>query len=327
MGTAAIGVDADRLVLDSGDVLTGDYVGRENGKILFDSVLMGLIRVDGRRATVEEGGAEDAPLPGAEGWVEVVLSDAEADMPGPTDRQAAQGEAAVAAEEEEEPAGWWSGWTQQVRLGYNWESAESWSDDLSVRYQAERSWEGGSFRVAGRYEYSSSKAEGAPRTVVRDRWAGSLRYRSDIGERWFVQVDGDYKRDEIQEIAHEVRQNTGLGWRAWPGDDWQLTLLPQVTVRYLELMREQPGWNLLLSLRQDIRWQVHERIILRQSAGLSWDPEDQRRSNYDLELRVENRLTEDLFLDLAYELEFDYQLDRGIDGKTERAVVLIGYEF
>lgn len=317
---------ADRLILESGDVLTGEYIGREDGRILFRSVLMGEIRVDAERGRVEREPAGEILPAGA--WVEWVAEEEEAEEPVVEEEAAGasgEGESVPGLESE---GGWWAQWEQRIRVGYSWESAESRTDDLSIRYEAGREWAGGSLRLQGRYEYGSSKDGDAEKVVVRDRWAGSLRYRSDFGgERWFLQLDGNYKRDELQEIAHEVRQNSGVGWRAVNREKWQITLLPQLTVRYLELMREQPGWDLLFSLRQDLRFRWSERVEFRQAAGISWDPDDFRRSNYELEFRMENRLTERLFLDLAYELEFDYELDFGVNSKTQRTILLLGYEF
>lgn len=323
---AGLVAQADRLILESGDVLTGEYIGREDGRIIFRSVLMGEIRVDGQRGRVERDAAGEMTAE-ATAWVERVSDEQEAEEPVVEEEAAGaigvvEAVPAVAGE-----GGWWAQWDQRIRVGYSWESAEARTDDLSIRYEAGREWAGGTLRVQGRYEYGSSKDGDAGKVVVRDRWSGSLRYRSDFGKQWFVQLDGNYKRDQLQEIAHEIRQNSGVGWRAVDREKWQITFLPQVTVRYLELMREQPGWDLLLSLRQDFRYKWSERVEFRQAAGISWDPGDFHRSNYEWEFRMENRLTERLFLDLAYELEFDYELEMGINSKTQRTVLMVGYEF
>lgn len=310
---------ADRLLLESGDVLTGTYIGKEEGRLVFESNLMGRIHVDPSHAelVVESSTSTVSPL----GWLSVRTPAAE------------DGESATSTEAPRtDPPGFINfalrDWGQEIRIGYTWESATSRSDDFALRYSAKRQWDSGSLLFQGRYEYGSFKKDEEPKQVVRDRWQAGSRLRSDfIDDRFFLQVDAHFKRDEIKRIAREIRQKTGIGWRIFRSEKLQADILPQVTFRYLKLMDSEPGWETLLSLTQSLRYQLNERVAFLQAAGVTWSPDAWRRSGYDFQANLENKLTEALFINLGYELEFEYQLDMGIDRRTQRTILLLGWKY
>lgn len=339
-------IKADLLKLESGDVLSGSFVGMEEGAILFDSVLLGRIRVDAERAELIQRGMIASSE--AKNWVEFLAveasttgADTAAPMAGSAEVEAiavaAAAEGAAAAEPEtgeakaaveEKPKGWFADWKQQIRVGYTWESSTVRNDDLAVRYTAERAFEKSSLRVEGRYEYGSRKSGDDPKVIVRDRWLASGRYRGDIyGDKFFLQLDSNYLRDQIKSIQHEFRQNVGIGWRFLNRERLKVSLVPQVTYRYLQLSGQPSSSESLFSLSQDLRYEFNERVVILQSASASWDPEAFTRSSYDFNARLEVSLTEAVFVNIAYEFEFDYEIDVGVDRKTQRTVLMLGWKF
>jgi putative salt-induced outer membrane protein YdiY len=339
-------LSGDELRFRDGDVLTGNFVRSEEGRIIFDSVVFGrisvaeadvqLVRTDApagmparplARIEPKEAPAEQEPLvpaaaaPVTTGAVAAVTRD---------DAAAAPARAAGDPSLLRRMLQWvnpFKGWKSKFSVGYAWESTGVRTEDLTLIFDAQRKIDGSELKFNVRYEYGNRKVADEPAQLARDRLRGSLRYRNDIGERLFFQADTDYQKDRIKGIEHEFRMNSGLGWRVFIGEPLTASLVPKLTLRYKELQSVNEEWDFLFTLSQDLRYRITDRVSFIESASISWNPDHFDRSVYSLMLKLENRITDQVFVDLSYETEFDYEVDVGLESKSQRVLVLVSYVF
>jgi len=354
-------VRADELRFAGGDVVVGNYVGTEEGVIVFDSPVFGRITVAESDVKLVRTGAPVqmpmrpiaavAPVPEAASGVEAAPAQAVeppvevaplAGGPPPMPTSPSSVDAVAAAVDEvasneaaAKSLGYrilslinpFKGWSSKLSFGYAWEKTAARTEDLTLGFEADRKGDGSEFKFSARYEYGTAMTEGGPEERVRDRVLSNFRYREDLGKRLFFQADANYQKDRIKEIEHELRQNAGVGYRVFIGDPLSASIVPKLTLRYRELETGSEGWDFLVTVSQDLRYAINERMTFIESAWLSWNPDDFRRSQYGVTLRLENRLTDRIFVDLAYENEFDYEVRVGLQPKRQRTLVLVGYKF
>lgn len=338
---------ADELRFRDGSVVVGNFISVESGFYVFDSPLLGRIYVNTADAELVRGeapvGMPISPIvqfrlpepavaiPVTEPIPTVITAPSEQPV---QQRQAASDEAAIAEAKEVSllyrvlaSVNPLKGWKSRISVGYSLESSNVRTEDVTVLFNAERKGPGSDFKFNVRYDYGKQRQESQPSTILRDRFRSSLRYREDFSARFFFQTESDYHWDNIRGIEHDFRQNIGAGWRFIKTDRTSASLIPLATVRFQQMATHTEGWDFLFTLSQDFRLKVNERMTFIQSVSASWDADDLGRSGYQLSFRLENRLTDRIFMDLVYETNFDYAVGAGFNPRSQRTNVLVGYQF
>jgi hypothetical protein len=344
---------SDELRFPDGNVLVGNYITTEANRIIFDSRLLGRIQVNSSDVVLVRSGA---PVGMPEEPLVVVLPRETTPTPEIVEAPVVATEIPVGLEstvstqpvvvegrndaqliQEAESASFvyrilsyinpLKGWQSRISFGYAWEQTSVRSEEATALFEATRKGDGSDFKFDMRYDYGTQKKEEQPKVLTRDRFRTTLRYREDIFKAYFLQLESDYSWNDIAGIDHDFRQNAGVGWRVFRGKPLSAGIVPMATLRYRELKTHSEGWDFLFTLAQDLRYEFNDQITLIQSASASWNPDDFDRSSYQFTVRLENKLTDRIFVNLMYENIFDYEVGIGFSRRNQRTHFLIGYKF
>lgn len=218
-------------------------------------------------------------------------------------------------------------WRSRIDFGLTFEESERDRTDFSLRAETERKWESQSLRLTGRYDYSErDSAEGVPRRVT-DRYSASARWRWDLASWLFFQANSNFLRDQVREVDNQFQQSAGLGWRYLDGDRFRGTLTPSISARFQQVAFEEGTWEPLGTVFQDFRFIITERLSFTEEAEFSINPDNPEEFTYEINNRLEAKLTAYLNATLRYELEFDNTLPEDIEKLTRRLVVGLGVAF
>jgi opacity protein-like surface antigen len=315
---------ADVLHLANGDRLTGTWQGTENGQVVFISELLGPVRVaEAQVLRVERS--------------EAVVAEAPATAPAvaPAAAAAAPVAAAPAAPDTEEKASVLlraldflnplKDWDSRLSAGYTWLGGQTSRHNFFLMYEATRKRELSEWQARGRWDYGSTRIDKQTAIKIEDRYRFSLQYRRNLLKQVFVQSLTQYNRDHIKLIDHDFEQSIGIGWRMFDTQRLRVTFTPSYTARYRQIALASSGWQSLFSLFQDLRYEITPRVIFTEEAAISFEPDETSKSDYRFHLKLENKLTDRLSVDLRYEYAFEYRVGLGIERKDQKFIAAMGY--
>jgi len=312
---------ADELRLANGDVLQGKLVAQENGRIQFESPILGTLDVDAARASVTTG--EPKAEPSAAGKTR-------GDAPASARKDAKGGpDAAPVANR----------WRSKVDFGFNWQEGRKNKQDLSVRFEAGRKLGRNDYRVQTRYLFT--KTEG---TTSANRRDAALRWRREFNDRWFSQAQTTYLDDAVKKIDLNIDQNVGVGYRVLRGDRASANVGAGVTLQYRDAAGIENGVSEFGEFFQDLVWRFHDRFEFTQEAGALYSPDGQLLSqtaggkvlltntdvpNFKITFQsvLRGKLTESVSVNLRYEYEFDNAVVDRDARSDQRVSTSIGYVF
>lgn len=315
------GLAADVLVLSNGDRLSGVVVAESGGEVVFDSAILGEVVVP--RASIAAIERVPESLQSA-GSLEIAMETGELIESPTTTASAEEPSVILKVMDFINP---FKGWESKLSLGYSWFGGETSRHNWFVLLEANRKFAHSEWKVRGRWDYSRTRIDEKTVLKTEDRYQANMQYRRNWTERLFAQSRTNYQKDSIRRIEHDFEQSLGIGWRMIDASRLRISWIPSYTLRYRELAGKESGWHSRLSLFQDLYYQIHPRIILKQDASVSFEPAETSRAEYYLGANLENRITERLSVNLRFEYRFQYLLGQGIDGHERKFLAAMGYRF
>lgn len=315
------GLFADTLVLSNGDQLTGTVISETETELVFHSELLGKLVVPKVSvASVQRDAGES-------------VSEPESLIRAKVNQIAPALEPTLLAEE---PGVFlktldfinpFKGWESKLSLGYSWFGGETSRHNWFILFEANRKFTHSEWKVRGRWDYSSTRLDKDTALKTEDRFQTALQYRRNWAERWFTQSRTHYQKDQIRRIKHDFEQSLGIGWRMLDNPGLRILWIPSYTLRYRDLAGQEPGWQSRFSLFQELQYDIHPRVILRQDASIGFEPSETSRADYYFGVNLENRITERLSVDLRFEYRFQYLTGLGVDGHERKFLAAMGYRF
>jgi putative salt-induced outer membrane protein YdiY len=303
--------------------MTGEFLGRKGGRIIFRSTLAGELSVSEQDAVVVE-----APETPVESLVGIPPEGSQL----PSSNNIAN--SGLKAGKPKVPP-----WRGKVEFGFQQQSGRNDTAQLSVRADAERKKGPDSYRFEGRLLYSQQY-----RATTSDRYDGFFRYRHELSERVFTQAQSSYSRDNVKQINNDVEQNIGLGYRVinrprHTGNDGG-----GVALQYRDAEGVESGITYLGQAFEDYTYKLTGRMTVSQEMNVAYSPQSRNRliylngnyveaddsaSNYRLRFNtsLQGKVTERLSLNLRFEYEFDNAI---LDPKAkidQRVTTSLGYGF
>lgn len=338
LGLAEAAHARDELRFPNGDRISGKVIAQEGGKIRFVSEVLGELEVP-------VGGVEvaldvpDTPVEALAGLPPQAPKAVQPAAPSPTPAQPAQVRPppppAVTPAALAKDATRWKG---RIEAGFVQHSGRRNRVDLSLRADAERKVERNQFRVEGRVLYAESAG-----TQTTNRKDASFRWRRDLNDQLFGQLQASGYTDEIKQVDVNAEQNVGLGYKLLELDRHVLNVGAGVTAQYRKSPLSTDGWAYLIETFQDYTWRINGRITITQNASAFYSPPELGSRNiassnasdretlgtYRLRFNstLQGKVTEHISMNLRYEFEHDATIANPALRDDQRISSSIGYAF
>lgn len=313
---------AVELHLKNGDRISGQFIGREEGKIIFRSPFLGEVRVSENEAVIVD--APETPVESLTG-----IPPSASTLPKP----------AASASEDHAVKPNRAPWRGKVELGVLQQTGRTDTLQVSFRADAQRTSGPNDYRFEGRILYAEQYVQ-----TTSDRYDGLFRYRHELSQRVFFQAQTSYTKDRVKLIEHNVEQNFGIGYKVLQRPRHEASVGSGVTMQYRQAEGVESGLTYLGELFQDYTYKLTGRLTILQDANVSYSPEprgrlvttvpgvtpiDDSATNYRLRfnMALQGKMTERISLNLRFEYEFDNAI---LDPKAkvdQRITTSIGYGF
>lgn len=327
-------LNADVLVLKSGDRLTGKLISKDGGKIVFEHPQLGQLTVAGDQASVEVAAAQQ------EASAQQAVADAENAAEQPA--QAAVAQAAPAAEASPEPPkdknfmektrdsikSWMpKGMEGKISVGYTHidtgDTSESLALALDITYTKDL-WKYG-FRAF--YDYATSETEAGVKSTSSDKYGAAVSAAREIGPRWFLESKTTYDHDELLELEHQVQENLSVGYWIIKKDKltWNVTLGP--AVRYTDARGSNEHWYGLAAVQENLMYKFNDTLRIDHYANYNIDPTDANKYSWKLYVGFTAKVSEWIDATLSYEHSVNKMVGDDAQTNEDRIIFALGIPF
>ena len=334
-------VQADTLVFNNGDRLTGKISKEEMGKIFFHSDLLGDMQIDASKVSL----ITRSEMPAVAEVEEQTVTETSIDH---RSKLSEAGEAPVKSETksaktkktsikssllrfpgigflvEHRPL---NKWDSDLKAGFGWQAGERDKVDITMRFVSTYDRKKSHYRIKARYTYGFQKDNGGEKVKNSDRYEAELRYRYTKSNRFFFQINSRYIKDLIKNIDGEFEQSFGVGWKYLNGEKLLGSITPSLTGQYQKISSVEEGWDFLTTLFQDFRFKLSDNFSFYEEIVLSVDPTDTNLFTVDFLSKIEVRLSKTMNVDLRWEIDFDNNIASGVDKSQKRVLLAFGYKF
>lgn len=302
-GVVSISVtEADTLVLSNGDRLTGTIIRQEEGQVVFQSSVLGVVRIPAEEATIVTSSDEEATT--------ARLSQSRSN-PVPVTK----------APETRAPESRESDWKRQVELGLSAQDGLREQRNLSVRLEAARTVEDGSVRVVLSHQYG--KLDGA---LVTDATSANATLTRNLSEDVFLRGATRFDRDSVVGLDHDAEQSLGLGYNLVNNSNVSIAVGGGAALRNRDTRDSSATWDGLVDAFGRLRCAFTDRLSLSQNLSVSAAPDNATDYRLKSQTALVNQLTDVLRMTLRYEIEYHGTALAAVPMR-QRLVTAIGCEF
>lgn len=342
--TSASAVDI--LVLSNGDRLSGKWIETTDGVIVFESSVLGVLKVAATEASVVDDEEAEAEVAGT-------TSEPPSEAPANPEPSARQKPDKDVAPSIPPPFGrpvfatwqrFWEknpvfaflakyypliAWDNKFEFGFDLEMGESDTRKYLLRFSTQEEWEKSNLLFEASYEYSDSMNDDGVRTTTRDRLRSRLRYRYDFRKAFFVESETRYRRNLVQKVYHELGQTIGIGYRVFDTDKLKLSLTPSVGAAYQDIEGTDTDYGYLAVFSQDLNYALTDRIKIAQESSVTFQPTEENDNAYlaDFNAKLTNMLNQRLSLNLRYEINYDGRVKDSIEKTSQTVSISLGANF
>lgn len=300
---------ADILTTKNGDRVTGSFVRIEEGNVVFQSEIFGVLRIPEDHVSVELV----APQP-----IEIEsVSAANETSEAPTTTQTAPAGAAEPFQSTKS-----SNWEKQIEFGLMAQGGRRHYSNYSVLLDVvRRLGEQDEIRVLFNRYYGKSDG-----SVATDSTLASANYKKGISEDFFVNTTATYESDALKGLNHDASQGIGIGMNLMNREKVTLKMGAGAGFRHREFSGESANWNALVDAFQTLNFSITDRLTLKQRVAVNAVPDLPDDFQVKFRAALVSSITEALDMSVRYEYEYDGSINHDIRN-IERLVTSIGYAF
>lgn len=197
-------------------------------------------------------------------------------------------------------------WDSQLQFGLVMQSGAVDQRDYSVRFVTQnRSLARREVRFEASWDYSLRRNDAGDRFRWRDRRRALLRYRYDLGDRFFFQSITRYNSEFTQGIRHAIDESVGIGYTFLDTRRFKGAVTPTIGAQYRDIRNRPTEWSGILSLFQDLEYRISSRTKLTQNLSITYYPAENNEISTRFITGLENQLSDRLRLNLRYEYSYD----------------------
>jgi putative salt-induced outer membrane protein YdiY len=322
LGLLALPLGADVLVFTNGDRLTGTIVKIDLKDIYFHNNTLGNLTVPIAQAHVVLAPALASNSTGnsTAGVSGNVVTDKIAADKVTADKTPVHGKS---------PMAWIlpKDWAASIEFGYNRTRATTVNSQVNLVGELGYKHGDNSYNTKLYYYFDATNNTNGTTTRATDKYGMNLTYRHDFSPRWFFSNEATAERDFVANIRLLAQDAPGLGYYAIKNPKTQLSFIFGPTGRYTDAPGQSDKWLVLLTPREDLKWQLLDNLRLEQDAVYYQDPTDGSNSAWKVDLALIQNLNS--WLDVALRFRHSYNPIVGFGGeKTEQYIsVTMGIVF
>ncbi len=313
-------LSATELHLSNGDRITGQLVGRTEGKIHFKSPLLGIITVAENQAVVVE--PPDTPVESLAG------------LPPGGVAKTARSPSGVDTLPRGTPP-----WRGKIEFGYQETAGRQDALNLTLRADAERKSGPNNYRADARLLYGKQED-----VLSSDRYDGTFRWRRELSERVFGQSQTSFTRDRVKQIRQNWEEGAGFGYRLVARPRNSANVGAGVTLQYRDAVGIDRRLDYLGEVFQDYSYKLTGRVTLLQEANLLYSPlsaaryttvngqllqvdDDAQNYRWRFNVALHGKISERFSFNLRFEYEYDNAILEQNAKVDQRITSSLGYGF
>ena len=307
------------LRLQNGDRITGELLRKSEGKIYFQSPLLGEISVPETEATVVvESGTPVESLAG----IPPVKPTPPATTNTPT--RSAEPSSKVA---EKAPDALKGNWRMKAEFGFYQQTGRRDLTTFSTRVDSEYKKGPNDAKATTRMLYGEQDD-----AVATERYDASFRYRRELSKRAFAQSLTSYTADRVKNIDLNLEENLGAGFRVIKKAAHSVNVGLGTTMRMREANGVEEETSFLGEFFQDYTYQLNGRLSFLQDTNVTYSPRptsngERDVANYRFRFNsaLQGKVTERVTLNLRYEYEYDNTIPYDAEKMDQRITSSVGY--
>lgn len=300
---------ADVLTTKNGDRMTGTFVRIEDGNIVFQSEIFGVVRVPENQVSVELVAPKPVSLE--------TVSVADESTVAPVLSQTAPAGAAEPFEEAKR-----GNWEKQIEFGLMAQNGRRHYSNYSVLLDVVRRM-GEQDELRFLFNRYYGKSDG---TIASDSTTAAANYKKGLTEDFFFNTTAAYESDSLKGLNHDASQGFGIGMNLMNREKISLKMGAGAGVRHREFTGESGSWNGLVDAFQTLNFSINDRLTLKQRVAVNAVPDLQDDFQLKFRAALVSSITETLDMSVRYEFEYDGSIDHNIRN-IERLITSIGYAF
>jgi putative salt-induced outer membrane protein YdiY len=296
---------ADKVYLINGDIVSGQIITAENGKLIVDSQLMGKVEIDLSKVKTFES-EQALPLHLSDGSLLNQRAIAAEDGTIRTESQTLSAQtldiddiAAINPPEPEKPR-----WKGTLNAGLFYSSGNTRKDSYNIGFSFKKDSE--EDRISFRGDTIKSREEQAgEKEVTEDWWKLNGKYDYFISDRTYLYANSEYKKDDIANLDRRVIIGGGLG-RQFIDQSDVMTLDGEIGLAsvYEKYEGQESENEMSLRLAYNLFKRLANKLVF--NHGLEYYPQTSDMSDYYLSTFGEFKFDVTSTVFSSYKVIFDY---------------------
>lgn len=319
----------DVLNFNNGDKLSGVLVSETDGVIVFQTDLLGEVRVSSNEATVSTTGeAIEAAS------VAAVAESVDPPLPtAPEDSSGEDGEDERMFQESLTQARSYvsrllpEGWEGKINAAFNYTDSDSTSTQLNASLDLSKN--SGRHHYDGNlyYNYNATKKSSGEKDTTTDQYGAGFQYRYDVSDRWFLQSQTSYLHNGIKQIRHQVTENVSIGYYVIKEEDFTFSLAPGIAAQYNDVVGESQKWIGFGTFEEDLFYRFNQTFNVEQNAYVRFDPFDSGQTQWGATVALNSNLNEWIVASLVYSFTYDGTVGPGSSKNEQIIAFQLGFPF
>jgi putative salt-induced outer membrane protein YdiY len=306
---------ADKLILDNGDSIRGEYISNENGIITFKSPILGVITVPADKAEVQSPTevSEEVDGPAIPSAGEQLADAASSEEPDPN----AQAEPAPKTQEQieaEEQAEYFDQLISEWKDSFQSIIPDGWSGNINV-----------GFTYTNAASTTTSLVTGFK--AKKDKYGGGFNYKYDLSDDWFVTSTTSYLHDQVKGIKNQATEQIGVGYRIINDDDMKLSVNGGMAGQYNYVGGVSQKWYYYVTAGDSFEYHFNKYFRVEQNFNIRVDPNETDQYQYYFNIAGIAKLTDWIEASLSYNYNYDNTVSAGASKGEENIVFALGVPF
>lgn len=335
---------ADKLILDNGDSIQGEYISNENGIITFKSPVLGVITVPADKAEVQSPTevSEEVDGPAIPGEGEQLADAAAGEEPAPDAEAepAPKTEEQIQAEEQAERfdqliSEWKEsfqsiipdGWSGKINVGFTYTNSASTTTSLITGFNAKKDAAPHHYELSAFYQFGDTVSAAGVKTINTDKYGGGFNYKYDLSDDWFLTSTTSYLHDQVKGIKNQATEQIGVGYRIINEDDMKLSVNGGMAGQYNYVGGVSQKWYYYVTAGDNFEYHFNKYFRVEQNFNVRLDPSETDQYQFYFNVAGVAKLTDWIEASLSYNYNYDNTVSAGSSKGEENIIFALGVPF
>jgi putative salt-induced outer membrane protein YdiY len=340
----------DQLIFENGDILSGNYLGKTESLIYFESEHLGTVIVPSGIVQLKLDGTPDrlnVPLPQTEEIdkpvlvdhpdveaIESVLDAEISEIETQDDSRTIAGLSQLWESTErtlnrfinDKVPGWFpvlpEAWKGELKLGFNLNKAAQ----TSTRYFGEFGF--GWDKPKNGYNFSTYFAYAEQNKIQSENdWGLSTRFRYKLESTDFVETLGSHDVDELFDPAKRSTASIGYGLKPYKSDKLSFDYVIGGAIESLDRRIGTVETFFKFNINENFQWKFNKHLTLKQNLRFYINPTDEMNYNFRFDSTLQALIVGAFNLGVSYRMDYDSSIKVGDGRHKTKFVTSLGVKF